>query len=82
MCQKNVLIERAQNFVRRGIQAEKALGEPHPELSVWSEYGKDQRLGYQSCYKTVSKPICCQQIECAIKYAPRTIHESRKNRLF
>ena len=25
MCRKNVLIERAQNFVRRGIQAEKAL---------------------------------------------------------
>lgn len=27
MCQENVLIERAQNFVRRGIQAEKALAE-------------------------------------------------------
>lgn len=27
MCRENVLIERAQNFVRRGIQAEKALAE-------------------------------------------------------
>ena len=54
--QENVLIERAQNFVRRGIQAEKALAGGTSRNFAWTGYAKEQPLGYQSCQDRVIIP--------------------------
>jgi len=42
--QENVLIERAQNFMRRGIQAEKALAGGTPKSGLGGGHAKELRL--------------------------------------